>query len=169
MRALAFLLLALGLAAGAGGQQGLGVESSALLGEPLRAPLSGEALERATHEVARLMRCPVCQGLSVADSPTDSALAMREEVRSLLAAGYTEDQIFEYFEASYGEFIRLQPKPEGFNLLVWVVPVLALFAGAALIFLRLRAAGGSRARLEEPERDEELEAYRERIRREVET
>lgn len=167
MRVAAVLLLAFGLTAAAAGQQGLGVESSALMGEPLRAPLSGEELEQATLEVSRLLRCPVCQGLSVADSPTELALAMREEVRSLLAAGYTEEQIFNYFEQVYGEFVRLQPKPEGFNLLVWIAPVLALLAGAALVILRVRGAGKRRG--DQPLDDEELEAYRERIRREVET
>ena len=107
-------------------------------GPPLGPPLSGAALERATEEVSSLMRCPVCQGLSVADSPASSAVDLKAEVRRMLALGYTRDQVIAAFERSYGEFIRLEPKAEGFNWLVWLMPMLALAVGALVIFFRLR-------------------------------
>ena len=105
---------------------------------PLGPPLSGAALDRATEEVSSLMRCPVCQGLSVADSPSTSAVDLKNEVRRQLAAGYTRDQVIASFERSYGEFIRLEPKAVGFNWLVWIMPILAFLVGAVVIFLRLR-------------------------------
>jgi cytochrome c-type biogenesis protein CcmH len=107
-------------------------------GAPLGPPLSGAALDQATEEVASLMRCPVCQGLSVADSPASSAVDLKAEVRRQLALGYTKDQVIASFERSYGEFIRLEPKAEGFNWLVWLMPALALVVGALVIFFRLR-------------------------------
>lgn len=144
----------------------IGVDQMALLGRPEGTPLAGEALDRAVEEATSKMRCPVCQGLSVADSQTLSALAMKGETRDFLAAGYTEEQVITYFERSYGEFIRLEPKPQGFNLLVWIAPVIVLLAGLALIGWRLRA---SRPAVEpaDAEVDDPLAAYRERIRREV--
>lgn len=105
---------------------------------PLGPPLSGAALDQATEEVASLMRCPVCQGLSVADSPASSAVDLKAEVRRQLAAGYTRDQVLANFERSYGEFIRLEPKAVGFNWLVWLLPVLALLLGALVIYFQLR-------------------------------
>ncbi|MBP9143661.1 MAG: cytochrome c-type biogenesis protein CcmH [Thermoanaerobaculia bacterium] len=105
---------------------------------PAGPPLSGAALDRATEEVASLMRCPVCQGLSVADSPSSSAVDLKAEVRRMIALGYSEDQVIAAFERSYGEFIRLEPKAEGFNWMVWVMPIVAFAAGALMIFLRLR-------------------------------
>ena len=105
---------------------------------PLGPPLAGAALDRATEEVSSLMRCPVCQGLSVADSPASSAVDLKAEVRRMLALGYTRDQVIAAFERSYGEFIRLEPKAEGFNWLVWLMPMLALAVGALVIFFRLR-------------------------------
>ncbi|PYQ47091.1 MAG: hypothetical protein DMF59_19820 [Acidobacteria bacterium] len=48
-----------------------------VLGAPHGTPLSGTALEERTHEVASLLRCPVCQGMSVADSPSTDALDTR--------------------------------------------------------------------------------------------
>lgn len=140
------------------------------LPSPAGPPLSGAALEQATDELASTLRCPVCQGLSVADSPSESAQAMRAQVEQLLAEGYSPDQIVEYFERSYGEFVRLVPKARGFNLLVFLLPALGLAAGAALVVRTIRertanadesAAGGSEAD------GEPLAEYRERVRREL--
>ncbi len=104
----------------------LGVQEFELLGEPQGRRLEGEALQEATLELGSTMRCPVCQGLSIADSPTPSAVAMLSQVRDLFALGYTSEQILDYFESSYGEFVRLSPRPDGLNLLVWLAPIAVL-------------------------------------------
>ncbi|TNF71770.1 MAG: cytochrome c-type biogenesis protein CcmH [Acidobacteria bacterium] len=164
----ALLLTALGAISATAQPQALGVEGQALIGEPKGRPLSGEELERVTNEVSSLMRCPVCQGLSVADSPTPSAVAMKEEVRQFLAAGYTETQILTYFEQSYGEFIRLEPKAKGFNLLVWILPIAGLLAGLALVMRRVKQPAATEAQDDAPTTvDPDLEVYLEQVRREV--
>jgi cytochrome c-type biogenesis protein CcmH len=117
------------------------------------------------------MRCPVCQGLSVEDSHTDTAVAMKAETRELLAAGFSPEQTLSYFEASYGEFIRLAPRAEGFNLLVWIAPVALLLLGAAIVAFRVRRKGPAPAADPgaEPEEDEdpELAAYLDQVRDDV--
>lgn len=110
-----------------------------VVGPPRGRPLSGAALETRTQEVASLLRCPVCQGLSVADSPATTARKMKAEVREMLAAGYDQDQILDYFERSYGEFVRLRPPLRGVNWLVWAAPILGLVTGACLVAWTLRA------------------------------
>ncbi len=157
----ALLLLALIGDGAAARAEDLTPSEQALLGPPAGRRLTGQELAERTHAVAALMRCPVCQGLSVADSHTLAAAAIRGKVERLLAAGYSEEQVLRAFEASYGEFIRLAPKAQGFNLLVWVAPGLMLAAGALLVARRLRR-GRAAAR-----RRDELEALRERVRREV--
>ncbi len=144
----------------------LGLDSPKLDEPPAETPLEGDELDRRTEEITSLIRCPVCQGLSVADSPTDLALAMKAEARQLIAAGYSEDQILSYFERSYGEFIRLSPRAEGFNLLVWLAPILAVLVGVWLVATRVRTP---RSATEETsvESDPELEPYLEIVRREV--
>jgi cytochrome c-type biogenesis protein CcmH len=103
-------------------------------GQPEGTPLSGPALEQRTHEVASLLRCPVCQGMSVADSPSTVALDMKQHVRELLARGYTQEQILNYFETSYGQFVLLKPR----NPLVWILPVVVLLVGVVLVVVTLR-------------------------------
>ena len=138
------------------------------VGSPAGPPRQGAELERITEEVSSLMRCPVCQGLSVADSPTPLAAAMKDEVRELLAAGYSGEQVLQYFEKSYGEFIRLAPKPRGFNLTVWLAPAALLLLGLVLI-LRRRAAPRRPAAdtADADTADADLAAYRERVRQEI--
>jgi cytochrome c-type biogenesis protein CcmH len=111
-----------------------------VIGAPKGQPLSGRGLEARTEEVAALLRCPVCQGLSVADSPATMAQNMKAEVREMLATGYDQDQILSYFERSYGEFVRLSPPLRGVNWLVWLGPVGVLLGGGAVVAWALRRA-----------------------------
>jgi len=100
---------------------------------PRSRPLSGPELDARTNDIGGLLRCPVCQGLSVADSPSSMARNMKAEVRQKLAAGYDQEQILAYFERSYGEFVRLDPPMRGVNWLVWFGPLAVLVAGGGVV------------------------------------
>jgi cytochrome c-type biogenesis protein CcmH len=113
-------------------------DAAQFVGPPKGAPVAGEALAQRTNEVGQLLRCPVCQGMSIADSPAEMAVNMKHQVRELLARGYTEEQILKYFELSYGQFVLLKPKFEGVTGMVWILPILALVIGGAVLFLKLR-------------------------------
>lgn len=101
-------------------------------------PLSADSLEEQVQQVAAELRCPVCQGLSVADSPSKMANQMRDLIRERLKAGESPEAVKAYFVERYGEWILLAPKKEGFNLLVWVLPFLGLGGGAVGLFLVMR-------------------------------
>ncbi|MBI1736633.1 MAG: cytochrome c-type biogenesis protein CcmH [Candidatus Rokubacteria bacterium] len=94
--------------------------------------------EREVYEIASQLRCVVCQNLSVADSPSEMANQMRGLVRERLAAGDSREQVMQYFVDRYGEWILLAPRREGFTLLVWVAPVVAVLAGLGIVVLVLR-------------------------------
>lgn len=95
-------------------------------------------LERRTSEIASHLRCPVCQGVSVEDSPTELARQMRATVRDQLAAGRSPDEVRQYFVDRYGEWILLEPRPSGFNLLVYVLPWLVVLTGLGIIVVAVR-------------------------------
>jgi cytochrome c-type biogenesis protein CcmH len=122
--------------------------------------------ERTVTEIAAELRCVVCQSLSVADSPSETAHQMRGVIRERLAAGETPDQIKAYFVEKYGEWILLAPPPRGFTLLVWIVPYAALLAGVLLVIVVVRrwSRRGAAAPVEVRPVDE---AMRQRIRREL--
>lgn len=113
-------------------------DAAQFVGQPQGAPLTGAVLDRRTHEVGGLLRCPVCQGLAVSDSPAEMAVNMKAQVHELLARGYTEEQILKYFELSYGQYVLLEPKFEGVNSLVWLLPLAALLGGGAIVFFKLK-------------------------------
>jgi cytochrome c-type biogenesis protein CcmH len=94
--------------------------------------------ENTVREIGAQLRCVVCQSLSVADSPSETANQMREIIRERLAAGQTPEQIKAYFVERYGLWILLAPPREGFSLLVWVVPFAGLLAGLVLVALVVR-------------------------------
>ena len=113
-------------------------DAAQFVGAPQGAPVTGARLDARTNEVSALLRCPVCQGMAVADSKAEMAVNMKAQVRELLERGYSEEQILKYFELSYGQFVLLEPKFEGFTSLVWLLPVIALALGAAVVFFQLR-------------------------------
>jgi cytochrome c-type biogenesis protein CcmH len=110
----------------------------AVVGAPRGGPVTASDLDARTKEVAALLRCPVCQGLSVADSPATMAMKMKAEVREMVAAGYDQDQVLAYFERSYGEFVRLKPPLRGVNWLVWFAPLMGLLVGGGVVAWALR-------------------------------
>ena len=94
--------------------------------------------EDTVHDVAAQLRCVVCQSLSVADSPSETAHQMKDIIRERLAAGETPDQVKAYFVDKYGTWILLSPPRQGFNLLVWVVPFAGLGLGLVLVLVLVR-------------------------------
>ncbi|CAM3819657.1 cytochrome c-type biogenesis protein CcmH [Corallococcus sp. ZKHCc1 1396] len=95
------------------------------------------AREARVQVLAKQLRCAVCQGLSVADSPSSMARAQLDKVRELVSEGKTDEEIVDYFVARYGEWVLLEPRAEGFNWFVWLGPV-ALVLGGLFVILRQR-------------------------------
>lgn len=114
-------------------------------------------LEHDVRDLAAELRCPVCQGLSLQDSPSELSQEMKDVIRTQLAQGRTKDEVRAYFVSKYGEWILMEPRPEGFNLAVYILPVGGLLAGAAFVFLTARkwVRQGSAAELAEEKAAEE--------------
>jgi cytochrome c-type biogenesis protein CcmH len=102
------------------------------------AAASDSALEARTTAVASTLRCPVCQGESIQDSPSELAKQMRAVVRDRLRSGETPDQVKAYFVSRYGEWILLEPTMTGLNILLYVLPVVLVIGGLALVAFLVR-------------------------------
>jgi cytochrome c-type biogenesis protein CcmH len=110
------------------------IAATLFLQQPI-APVTPEdsLLEARVSALASTLRCPICQGLSIEDSPAPLAKEMRAVVRDQLKAGRTPAEIKAYFVAKYSEFVLLQPEPRGFNLTVYILPVVLLLGGVVLV------------------------------------
>jgi cytochrome c-type biogenesis protein CcmH len=89
--------------------------------------------ERAAALSAEL-RCPDCQGLAVADSPTASAVEIRRQIDELLAGGATDEEVRRHFVDRYGEWILLAPNAPA----AWLLPFAVVMAGGLALLLWLR-------------------------------
>ncbi len=91
--------------------------------------------DRAQAIGARI-RCPVCQGDSIADSPSESARNMMGLVRTRIEEGRTNDEIIAELLSSYTGALLLDPPAQGATLWLWLAPGAALLAGSIMIWSR---------------------------------
>jgi len=91
-----------------------------------------------TRAISSVLRCPVCQGESIQDSPAELSAQMRALVREQLQAGRTDEEVKQYFVDRYGEWILLEPKPRGANLLLYLAPVLVVLGGLLFVWRVVR-------------------------------
>ena len=92
------------------------------------APIVATDADRADALSAEL-RCPDCQGLSVADSQTASAREIRRQVDDLVASGATDAEVRAHFVDRYGEWILLAPTSPA----AWILPFVVVAAGVGLL------------------------------------
>ncbi len=127
--------------------------------------LTEDQLQAQVKEVAKTLRCAVCQSESVWESNAELAIQMRDIIRERLSQGQTPDEIRAYFVSRYGDFILLQPRTfVGMNWLLWGGPFLLLIIGGTFLFRTLRTWVAQTA----PDPPEALSPIDERGRRRIE-
>jgi cytochrome c-type biogenesis protein CcmH len=95
-------------------------------------------LEEQTRAIAAELRCPVCQNLSVADSPSEMAQQMRALVQEQLKEGKSSEEVKNFFVSKYGDWVLLAPPARGFSLLLWVLPGVVAVLGVIFAMLWTR-------------------------------
>jgi cytochrome c-type biogenesis protein CcmH len=94
------------------------------------------------HDLETQLKCPECQGLSVADSQAPTSRAIRSDIKRRIAAGQSDERIRQAYVDNYGEEILLTPQDSGVSLLVWILPIVVLALGATGIVFALRRNRG---------------------------
>lgn len=112
---------------------------AALLALLFLRPTPALTVDERVDALSAQLRCPDCQGLSVADSPTRSAQEIRRQVVELVEDGATDDEVRDHFVARYGEWILLAPRSPA----LWLVPFAVVLAAAAGLALWLRRRAGT--------------------------
>jgi cytochrome c-type biogenesis protein CcmH/NrfF len=111
--------------------------AAALLAVGLRGTPPPASMQDRVRAVASGLRCPVCQDLSVADSPSALAREMRERIGTDLAAGRSPDAIRREFVRAYGDWILMSPPRHGLALVAWVIPAVLFGAGLGIAIVSI--------------------------------
>ncbi len=104
------------------------------------AEVTEDPLERQVLEIAKDLRCTVCQNQPVSESKADLAVDMRNIIREQIKAGKSRNEIVNYFVERYGDYVLMKPPTSGAGTLVWLGPlVLVIIVGVSgFAFLRRR-------------------------------
>jgi cytochrome c-type biogenesis protein CcmH len=102
-------------------------------GEPLKDP----TLEKRAVELGNQLRCLVCEGESVNDSPARMARNLRGLIRDKLSEGWEDPKILEHVRSRYGDYILFKPPVNPATWPLWVAPWLVLGFGLGLFSLYL--------------------------------
>jgi cytochrome c-type biogenesis protein CcmH len=94
------------------------------------------------RKIAGLLIAPCCWSMTADAHSSEIAHQMRAQIRDALAHGESEEEILQAYVAQYGERILAKPTKQGFNLLAWILPFVALVAGGLILwrFLHRHAA-----------------------------
>ncbi|HYR51413.1 MAG TPA: cytochrome c-type biogenesis protein CcmH [Candidatus Dormibacteraeota bacterium] len=101
------------------------------------APLLAKGKDPA-QEITSQLICPCSCGEVVSGCICETGMSMKATVENGIKAGKNKNEIIGALVQQYGEVIRGAPKPEGFNLIVWIAPFAATLLGFAIAWLFLR-------------------------------
>ena len=117
--------------------------------------LDDPVLEERARELSKGLRCLVCRNESIDESNAELARDLRILLRERIAGGDSDEEAVAYLVDRFGEYVLLNPKATGANVILWIAgPVLLLFAlGIAFGYLRNRRPDGPREDLSDDEKE----------------
>lgn len=95
--------------------------------------VTNESPDDRVERIGSSIKCPVCQGEAIADSPAQMATDMMDLVEERVAGGATDDEIIDELLGSFSGAVLLDPPLSGATLLLWLAPLAALVAGVAVV------------------------------------
>ncbi len=121
----------------------LGILASLLLAAQAMAIDTGEAfddpeLQARYEKIIDEVRCLKCQNQTIKDSSAFLAADLRREIRRMIDEGMSDDEIFDFLVARYGEFALYRPRASGKTLILWIAPFLFLFGGGLVLWRIMR-------------------------------
>jgi cytochrome c-type biogenesis protein CcmH len=92
-------------------------------------PVLREVSDDEVNEVAKDIYCPVCENTPLDVCPTQACADWRELIRTKLASGESEQDVFDYFVLQYGDSALARPPRSGINFVLWLLPFIAVALG----------------------------------------
>ena len=98
------------------------------------APFDDPEIQARYEKIISEVRCLKCQNQTIKDSNAFLASDLRREIRHMLEEGKTDDEIYEFLVARYGDFALYRPRASGKTLILWIAPMLFLVFGALALW-----------------------------------
>ncbi len=95
-------------------------------------------LDVQVREIAKTLRCTVCQTENIWESGAPLAQQMRGVVRERLKLGHSKEEIRAYFLSRYGDYIMMEPPKHGVNWIIWLGPFILLLGGGLFLFKEVK-------------------------------
>ena len=90
------------------------------------------------NAIAKELYCPVCENIPLDVCPTQACAQWRALIKEKMIAGWTDDQIKQYFVDQYGDRVLAQPPARGLNWLVYILPPIVFVGGMVVVYLNLK-------------------------------
>ncbi len=85
------------------------------------------------NDISKNLRCIICQGQSIYDSNSEFALSVKTLISQKLAAGSSDDEIYNFLKSKYGDWIVYEPEINKYTLVLWILPLFLFIFGGLLI------------------------------------
>jgi len=95
-------------------------------------------IEARMMKLAENMRCLVCQNQTLADSHSDFAVDLRQEMREMMKKGKSDKEIVDFMVARFGDFILFDPPMKSTTILLWFGPFILLLIGGSVLIINLQ-------------------------------
>ena len=94
---------------------------------------SAENNNELVNKISKNIRCLICQGQSIYDSNSEFALSIKTLISDKLASGNSEDEIYNFLKAKYGDWIVYEPSFSKHTYFLWLFPLILFIFGGILI------------------------------------
>lgn len=97
-----------------------------------------EVSQKRYQELVKELRCPKCQNQNLADSNSQIAVDLRQEVYEMIEQGKADMEIIDFMVNRYGEFVLYRPRVSALTYVLWFGPAIFLLVGVIIVVVILR-------------------------------
>lgn len=90
------------------------------------------------QELAKDLRCLVCQNQNLADSEAGLAKDLKNQVAEFVMAGKDAETIKKYMIDRYGDFVTYNPPMNASTAFLWFAPLVVFLIGAVVLYINIR-------------------------------
>ena len=105
---------------------------------------SAENIEKDLKEITNKLRCMTCQNQTIYDSDAEFSQDIKKIVRKKLLEGKNEQEIIDFIEKRYGEYILFEPKLDKKNIVLWSFPFIVLIMSFFILAIKIKRGGSSK-------------------------